>query len=220
MIGDSVTRVGATTGRQSGHVILTGVIVPVLKSFPFKGRILLLDQAVATYFTDEGDSGGPVFHIGDATDVALLEGVHWGFVPVAALSFFSPISNVQKEIGPLTFAATSQPDLVAVSPPSTFCTEVGGKREVAIRVANVGGAFAGPSTTKVDFPPFGSISLPTPSILRSAFFDLPLIDPTSLGACTSGSGDCSFAITVDANNDVVEGPAGEANNTTVVNCPG
>jgi hypothetical protein len=155
---------------------------------------------------------------GGGTDDALLEGVHWGFVPGVILSFFSPISSVQKDIGPLTFVANSNPDLVAVSPPSTFCTAVGNRRLVAIRVANVGGASAGPSTTRVDFPPFGSLDVPTDGLSLGGSVDLPLIDPTSLGACVGG--DCTFVITVDVNNDVDEGPAGEANNTTAVNCPG
>jgi hypothetical protein len=217
IIGDSVKRVGRTTGRKSGHVILAAT-VPVIKSFPFKGRILLEDQIFATYISVEGDSGGPVIHItGDGTDDALLEGIHWGFLPGVILSFFSPISSVQREIGPLTFMANSNPDLVAVSPPSTFCTDVGGRLRVAVSVGNVGGADARASITRVDFSPFGSLDVPTDRISQGGSVSLPLIDPTSLGACASGR-DCTFLITVDANNDVDEGP-GETNNTTAVSCP-
>jgi len=63
-IGLNVTKVGATTGRTDGVVLLTGLTVPLVsKSFPFVTRKLLQNQILATYLFEAGDSGAPVFHI-------------------------------------------------------------------------------------------------------------------------------------------------------------
>jgi hypothetical protein len=235
VIGLNVTKVGKTTGRTDGVVLLTGLTVPILNPsrFPYVTNKVLLNQVLATYLFEHGDSGAPVFRIppvqlveqlisgGDAT--ASLLGIAWlgfgelpGHLPGAV---FSPISGVQSDLGPLTFAATSaNPDLVAVSPFSSpgFCTVVGEGIRVAVRVANHGSTSSPGSITRVSFPPFASFDLPTPGIPAGGFVDLQPIE-TPPGCFNP---DCGFTITVDANNNIDEGLAGEANNTVVSDCVG
>jgi hypothetical protein len=231
-VGLNVTKVGQTSGRTDGIVLLTGLTVPLVsKSFPFVTRKLLQNQVLATYLFEAGDSGAPVLHVpiaqlieqlisgGDA-EVSLL-GIAWGGLGVLVSglpgALFSPISGVQADLGPLTFVASPNPDLVAVSSfTSGFCTVGVERLRVVVRVENRGGAFAPASITRVSFPPFASFDLPTPGIPAGGFVDLQPIE-TPPGCFNP---DCGFAITVDAFDNVNEGPAGEANNTVTSSCVG
>jgi hypothetical protein len=88
--------------------------------------------------------------------------------------------------------------------------------QVVIRVRNVGGVFAPPSITTVDFFEFGSVNVPTPGILPENFVDLgPIQIPPG---CFNP--DCGFRITVDSGDSVDEGPSGEGNNSAAGQCIG
>jgi hypothetical protein len=108
-------------------------------------------------------------------------------------------------------------DLIPISPPGSvqYCKSINGKLQVVIRVENQGGAFAPASITRVDFRPLPSVYMPTAGVRPGGIVDL---DPIGL---PPGCGhDCAFTITVDSTDTVDEGPAGEANNIAVGNCPG
>jgi hypothetical protein len=228
-IGLSVAKIGRTTGRTNGTVLLTGLTVPIVsENFPFVTRKLLQNQVAATNVFEAGDSGAPVIRVtGDPESglnplSASLEGLGWAglgrLISGAPGALFSPISGVQTDIGPLTFAANPNADLMAISPDnfSGFCRVVGDKVRVAVRVANLGASSAPGSTTRVDFGSFGSFDVPTPVVPSGGFVDLGPIEPPP--GCFNP--DCGFAITVDTTNNVNEGPAGEGNNTVVSDCVG
>jgi len=102
LVGQLVTKVGRTTGRTQGFVQQT------CANFNVSGTtITQLCQSRASYLSNPGDSGSPVFRIVNipaVNDVA-LGGIHWGSGGV-----FSTISNIQRnifhvELGPLTTCA-------------------------------------------------------------------------------------------------------------------
>jgi hypothetical protein len=98
-VGLSVTKVGRTTGRTQGSVSRTCTNFNVAGS-----TITQLCQAQASYSSNSGDSGSPVFSIRSGNDVT-LRGIHWGSGGV-----FSPIgtTNIQRssELGPITTCAS------------------------------------------------------------------------------------------------------------------
>lgn len=103
VVGQTMTKVGRTTGRTTGVVTLVCATVNVSDS-----TITQLCQAKASYNSAGGDSGSPVFRVLNspaANDVALA-GIHWG-----STGFFSTISQMQRstspvELGPLTTCAS------------------------------------------------------------------------------------------------------------------
>jgi hypothetical protein len=229
-VGKSVTKVGATTGRTDGRILLGGVTVNVnfhflpspISAIPPFTR-LLVDQVLATMGSNGGDSGGAIIHV-TGTDTALLEGILYG--SPAGLTLYAPIRNVQADLGPLQFVgavappagANPKPDLVATSPDNLtgFCRVVGNQLRVIVRVVNLGGTPAPASTTRVDFGSIASFPLPTPGIPAGGFADLIPVEPPS--GCFHP--DCGFSITVDSTNSIDEGAAGETNNTVVSDCVG
>jgi hypothetical protein len=219
-----VTKVGRTTGGTDGHVVLGAVTInvdfpstpsPVSGVIPFTK--LLTDQVMTTVFSEEGDSGGPFLHENS------LVGILWGSSTLG-FSFYAPISNVQDELGPLTFVANTnpKPDLVATPEQLAFCNPTGpnGSRQLLIRVSNIGGAVATASETRIDFFAFGNQSQ-TVRTLRPG--QSMLLHPVDVPVdCTSVSS-CPFSITVDYDSgrvggDIDEGVAGEQNNTVSSAC--
>jgi hypothetical protein len=102
--GQSVHKVGKTTGHTFGEVSGVCVNLPVGNT-----NIVLLCQNMASYTSDGGDSGSPVFRLvnctvnGKATGCAVAVGLHWG-----SGGAFSPIGQIQRsgELG-LVFTCTS-----------------------------------------------------------------------------------------------------------------
>lgn len=104
------------------------------------------------------------------------------------------------------------PDLVPVpNENGSFCK--GQAPVLVVTVKNQGTAAAGPSTTKVDFGQYGSITMPTPILGPGISVDLNFQMPHG---CHDP--DCEFRITVDADNDVAE--SDEGNNTASDICIG
>ncbi len=91
-----VTKVGRTTGKTSGVVVNTCANVNVKNT-----NITMLCQDSATYDSWFGDSGSPVFYA-DGTDASLV-GINWG---AGGNAWFSPISNVENELGALSTCAS------------------------------------------------------------------------------------------------------------------
>jgi hypothetical protein len=103
--GTSVTKVGAVTGRTQGKVLLRTITLPT------EVTPVLRSQYIATYVSEQGDSGAPVITTrapgptGDPID-ASLAGIHWGNIPAfGGASLFSPIDGVQADLGPLNTCA-------------------------------------------------------------------------------------------------------------------
>ena len=99
VVGQSVTKVGRTTGRTSGTVSQTCVNTNVSGT-----TITQLCQTFANYGNGGGDSGSPVFRITTLPSV-ILSGINWG--GNGTISVFSPITQIQQELGALNTCAGS-----------------------------------------------------------------------------------------------------------------
>jgi hypothetical protein len=99
VVGQAVTKVGRTTGRTAGTVSQTCVNTNVANT-----NITQLCQTFANYGNAGGDSGSPVFRITTLPSVVLV-GINWG--GNGTISVFSPISQIQQELGALNTCAGS-----------------------------------------------------------------------------------------------------------------
>lgn len=99
LVGQAVTKVGRTTGRTAGTVSQTCVNTNVSGT-----NITQLCQTFANYGNAGGDSGSPVFRITALPSVVLV-GINWG--GNGTISVFSPISQIQQELGALNTCAGS-----------------------------------------------------------------------------------------------------------------
>jgi hypothetical protein len=98
LLGDTVHKVGRTTGWTFGQVIGTCVDTRVSGS-----DITMLCQTVVAGGADHGDSGSPVFVRVGSTQ-ARIAGILWGGFPdpeLGARFLFSPLSGVERELGAL-----------------------------------------------------------------------------------------------------------------------
>jgi hypothetical protein len=102
------------------------------------------------------------------------------------------------------------PDLIPLPGERGFCED---NRVISFVVRNQGTGAAGPSTTTVDFGPYGTSSLPTPALAPGQ--DVPLRVPIPPGCFDP---DCEFTITVDAGNVIAE--SDEGNNIVQGVCRG
>ena len=95
-IGETVNKVGRTTGWSQGRVTSTCVNVNVSGS-----DITQLCQTAVSATVGAGDSGSDVFTITSGTSVR-LDGVLWGGSSSGKQFIFSPLANVTGELGTLT----------------------------------------------------------------------------------------------------------------------
>jgi hypothetical protein len=99
IIGQTANKVGRTTGWTRGEVTRTCVNTGVSGS-----NIVLLCQDFVendVQIVAGGDSGSPVFRINSSRRVTLL-GNLWGGNSSGTLFVYSPIANIERELGPLT----------------------------------------------------------------------------------------------------------------------
>lgn len=103
MVGQTVNKVGRTTGWTQGVVTDTWVDTGVSGT-----RIVQLCQDFVSATVAGGDSGSPVFAITGGTDVQ-LRGLLWGGNQDGTMFVYSPIANIQRsdELGPITTCAPS-----------------------------------------------------------------------------------------------------------------
>ena len=108
MVGQSITKVGATGGRTEGK-ITDACTDDKLTQRGVKYELLCVNEA--DYTSAGGDSGGPVFVITsqDRNEVTLT-GIHAGGVPIdgkkfAVYSTIDQIENATTELGPLIVCA-------------------------------------------------------------------------------------------------------------------
>lgn len=94
VVGQTANKVGRTTGWTQGPVTRTNVDVRVSGT-----NIVMLGQHFVQAGVDGGDSGSPVFRI-EADDNVTLLGILWG--KGGSEFVYSPISNVERELGALT----------------------------------------------------------------------------------------------------------------------
>lgn len=92
MVGETVVKVGKTTGQTSGVVSNGCVNISVSGT-----SMTLLCQAQASYSSSSGDSGSPVFRIiSSGSGTVALVGIHWG-----SGGSHSPFANIEKDLGNL-----------------------------------------------------------------------------------------------------------------------
>ena len=95
-MGQTVHKIGRTTGWTRGSVSNTCVNVNVNGT-----NITQLCQTLVSAGVGAGDSGSPVFRrVGTGSNVTLV-GILWGGSG-SSLYVFSPISNIETELGALT----------------------------------------------------------------------------------------------------------------------
>ncbi len=96
VVGDVVNKVGRTTGWTQGKVTNTNVNTGVTGS-----NIVQLGQTFVSAGVGGGDSGSDVFAITSSTNVRLL-GILWGGNSAGTQFVYSPMANVEAELGSLT----------------------------------------------------------------------------------------------------------------------
>lgn len=95
-VGQTANKVGRTTGWTAGRISNTCVTTGVSGS-----NNVLLCQTFVEAGVGGGDSGSPVFRITSGDNVALL-GILWGGSSDGSLFVYSPIGQVEQELGSLT----------------------------------------------------------------------------------------------------------------------
>ena len=93
-IGETMNKVGRTTGWTQGQVTMTCVTVNVSGTNISQICQTIVENSVQ--IVGAGDSGSPVYTSGNA-----LAGVLWGGNSSGTLLVFSPLKNVEDELGPL-----------------------------------------------------------------------------------------------------------------------
>ncbi len=97
VVGDAANKIGRTTGWTAGEITNTCVTTGV-----FGSNIVLICQNFVSAGVGGGDSGSDVFmRPGGSSRVRLL-GVLWGGNSAGTLFVYSPIANIEQELGPLT----------------------------------------------------------------------------------------------------------------------
>ena len=96
IVGDVANKVGRTTGWTQGVVTNTCVNTGVSGT-----RIVQLCQTFVSAGVGGGDSGSDVFGLTGGGSVRLL-GILWGGNGAGTQFVYSPIANVEQELGPLT----------------------------------------------------------------------------------------------------------------------
>jgi hypothetical protein len=120
--GTVVNKVGRTTGWTSGSVVSSCATVNVSNS-----SIQLLCQTLVqnsgVRIVQGGDSGSPVFRVTSGDNVQLV-GILWGGNSTGDMFAFSPLKNIQQELGAMT--ATSAATTSEPPPPPPPSTDGGG----------------------------------------------------------------------------------------------
>ncbi len=93
-IGETINKVGRTTGWTQGQVTATCATVNVSRTNISQICQTIVENSIQ--IVGGGDSGSPVY-----TSTNALAGVLWGGNSSGTLLVFSPLKNVQDEIGPL-----------------------------------------------------------------------------------------------------------------------
>jgi hypothetical protein len=95
VVGDVVNKVGRTTGWTQGQITNVGVNTNVSGS-----NITQLSQTFVSAGVGSGDSGSPVFSLAGSN--ATLRGILWGGSSNGRSFVFSPLGNIEAELGNIT----------------------------------------------------------------------------------------------------------------------
>jgi hypothetical protein len=95
-VGETVNKVGRTTGWSRGKVVATCVTVNVSGT-----SLTQICQTIVNAKVSGGDSGSDVFKVTSGTNVK-LDGVLWGGSTDGLSFVFSPFANITGELGALT----------------------------------------------------------------------------------------------------------------------
>ncbi|MGH7511652.1 MAG: hypothetical protein ACREOQ_01895 [Gemmatimonadales bacterium] len=95
-VGETVNKVGRTTGWSRGKVVATCVTVNVSGA-----TVTQICQTIVNAKVGAGDSGSDVFTVSSGTNVK-LDGVLWGASADGKTFVFSPLANITGELGALT----------------------------------------------------------------------------------------------------------------------
>jgi len=96
LVGQTVNKIGRTTGWTFGKVVATCVNTNVSGT-----TITQLCQTFVNAGVDAGDSGSPVFNWTSGSSTVRLAGILWGGSGTTQF-VFSPMSGIEKELGALT----------------------------------------------------------------------------------------------------------------------
>jgi hypothetical protein len=99
--GDTVDKVGRTTGWTSGTVVEICARARVENDDGSDSGITLLDQVIVAATSDHGDSGAPAFVYDPGTNTASFAGILWGGSEDKFI--FSPVSSIALELGSMEF---------------------------------------------------------------------------------------------------------------------
>jgi hypothetical protein len=94
VVGDVVNKIGRTTGWTQGQITNIGVNTNVSGS-----NITQLSQTFVSAGVGGGDSGSPVFSLSGTN--ATLRGILWGGSSNGRSFVFSPLGNIEGELGPI-----------------------------------------------------------------------------------------------------------------------
>jgi hypothetical protein len=105
VVGDTINKVGRTTGWTQGRVAYTCVNVAVSGT-----NFAQLCQDLVDAGSGPGDSGSPTFALGAGNDVE-LRGILWGGNRRGTSFVYSPIANIElpSELGPINTCASPTP---------------------------------------------------------------------------------------------------------------
>jgi len=95
-VGETVNKVGRTTGWSKGKVVATCATVNVSGS-----TVTQICQTIVNAKVGAGDSGSDVFTVTSGANVK-LDGVLWGASSDGTIFVFSPFANITGELGGLT----------------------------------------------------------------------------------------------------------------------
>jgi hypothetical protein len=116
--GESVRRVAAISGEVSGEVTGTceGIAVDTSGVAGAPAEAFYGCQTTYAAPSQDGDSGGPVFKRGGGGSEVELLGVHWGSHDGEAV--YSPISNIESQVGSLDVVEQNEPPDVEITAPA------------------------------------------------------------------------------------------------------
>jgi hypothetical protein len=95
VVGNVVNKIGRTTGWTQGQITNVGVNTNVSGS-----NITQLSQTFVSAGVGAGDSGSPVFSLAGSN--ATLRGILWGGASNGRSFVFSPLGNIEAELGNIT----------------------------------------------------------------------------------------------------------------------
>jgi hypothetical protein len=122
--GTVMNKVGRTTGWTSGSTTNTCATVNV-SGTSIQLLCQTLVQNTGVRIVQGGDSGSPIFRVTSGDNVQLV-GILWGGTTSGDMFVFSPLKNIQQELGAMTATSAATTSEPPPPPPSTDGGGTGG----------------------------------------------------------------------------------------------